>query len=176
MFLWRKPKEIVVFGLDNSVSGLPRRVKINNVSDMIRAIRPILCILIAVAFAISSVGWSAANAQLADWSLVGTHHSAPGEVHFKSSNPGQAAATVESPDCGSIHNDCEKRMGHQSPDGTPVSCCTMACHVATQEKLPESQYSGGIEKIWHSVSSDSLAASVHDSLEKPPRPVELANG
>jgi hypothetical protein len=133
---------------------------------MIRSVRPLLCLFIAIAFAISSVGWSNASARQAAEPASGNHHSAMSGKKSLDHHGGTERNSSDIALCDLAGGPCS---GDHHSDETAPSCCAMACHIAIQVSDPEAHYHAMISKVEHSDVSSGVATSMIGRLDRPPR-------
>lgn len=136
---------------------------------MIRALRPFLCLLTAIAFAISSVGWSAASARVTAAPVASMHHAATagakadGDRHHTVDRASVAVAP-----CDGSNTPCS--------DEAAPSCCAMACHIAIEVSTPEAPYDAIFGEADRGIGTPGLPMAMTGRLDRPPRHADAAVG
>ena len=140
---------------------------------MIRAIRPFLCLLIAIVFAMSSVGWSAASARLSAAPGAGGHHIAEAGVKAGSDHHHSTDhASDEFAQCDGVGAPCSENPAH---DEATQGCCAMACHIAIEASGPGS-FGNAISDIEPIFIAHGLRLAMTGRLDRPPRHADATVG
>lgn len=129
---------------------------------MIRMLRSLMLVAAAVAFLVSSVGWSMASVRIMGGTAIVTaeKHAHAGHDHGRAHTDPAACKTVTG------EANC---AGDHSRDGEASSCCALACHMA----IPLAFAIGPWAKALPVLGDASLNAGLDDAglvrLERPPR-------
>ncbi|OCC04611.1 hypothetical protein BA190_13005 [Labrys sp. WJW] len=134
---------------------------------MIRNVRPVLCLLLALLFAVTSVGWAMASTRMAGDQAM-SHH---------------AGKNADAPDHGGDVA-LEGMSCHQAPpcggethEGEAAStCCALACHVAMETGVSSLNARTFIIAIRRTIVAPGLPMSMLSLLDRPPRQVDATVG
>lgn len=130
---------------------------------MNRVLRSFVVLLAAVAFMVTSVGWSMAASRPAAPTVAAVSEMHAHGGHDHASAHKEAAACKYTTDTGACDND------HSHDGGPASSCCALACHMA----IPSAFDVGPWAKLVPVIGDASLHTGLDDAgrvrLERPPR-------
>ncbi|MFC2249664.1 hypothetical protein ACETRX_08590 [Labrys portucalensis] len=135
---------------------------------MIRLLRPFLCLVLALLFAVTTVGWAMASTRMAGDQAM-SHHAAGKEA--ETPHHGDEAA-MEGMSC---HPPAP--CGNENSAGEAAStCCAFACHVAVETDAPLLNARTFTIAIKRSIREQDSPMSMLSLLDRPPRQAEASVG
>lgn len=135
---------------------------------MIRLLRPFLCLMLALVFAVTSVGWAVASARMAGEPTM-SHHAAGMKADMPHHGEEASAAGMACHDpapCGS-----ENHQGEAAS-----TCCALACHVAVETRVPLLNARTFTVTIKRTLPEPGSQMAMLSLLDRPPRPADVTVG
>ncbi|PRH84300.1 hypothetical protein C5L14_27545 [Labrys okinawensis] len=135
---------------------------------MIRLFRPFLCLMLALLFAVTTVGWAMASTRMAG-DLATSHHAAGKKAdaphHDQATMTGEMSCHPPAP--------CSDEDGAGEAAST---CCAFACHVAVETDAPLLNARTFIIAIKLAFMEPGLPMAMLSLLDRPPRRADASAG
>ena len=135
---------------------------------MIRLLRPFLCLILALLFALTSVGWAVASARMAGAPAM-SHHAAGMKADMPHHGEEASAAGMACHDPAPCSNE-----NHQGEAAS--NCCALACHVAVETRVPLLNARTFITALKRALPEPGLPISMLSLLDRPPRLADATVG
>ncbi len=135
---------------------------------MIRFLRPFLCLLLALVFAMTSVGWAVASTRMAGEPAM-SHHAAGMKAQMP--HHGEEAKAA-----GMACHDPAPCSGENHQGEAASTCCAFACHVAVETRVPLLNARTFSIAIKRTLPEPGLPMSMLSLLDRPPRPADATVG